>query len=240
MTALEVPITTNEVKVNDLAQGLQDGDFFRSLAKCPSKTFDELLDRADKYINLEEARGIKKIEEKRSAPKKEGEKKKVSTEKAKEVKKGRGDSPGSEFPYSAKRGPQNPKLSGGVCEEKKSNKRKDDANRGKEVREPPQKDGHSHKMGYIQMIVGGQLDGDSHIARKASLRDIHSRNMHEVQEIGDETWYSNVHFGPKEEGEILKPHNVALVITVEIGRSRSTKAGSKPNRGSRSSSSAGV
>ncbi|KAL8474005.1 hypothetical protein ACS0TY_030743 [Phlomoides rotata] len=51
--------------------GRQDNDFFKSLAKRPPKTFDELLDRADKYTNLEEARGVKKVEENGSTSKKE-------------------------------------------------------------------------------------------------------------------------------------------------------------------------
>ncbi|KAL8515696.1 hypothetical protein ACS0TY_014395 [Phlomoides rotata] len=76
--ALEVPTTTNDVKVNAFDQGLHDSDFFKSLAKRPPKTFDELLDRAGKYTNLEEARGLKKVEEKGSTPKKEEDKKKVS------------------------------------------------------------------------------------------------------------------------------------------------------------------
>ncbi|KAL0352560.1 UNVERIFIED_CONTAM: hypothetical protein Scaly_1644700 [Sesamum calycinum] len=53
--ALEVPTATQEVKANAFAQGLLDGDFFKSLAKKPATKFDALLARAAKYVNMEDA-----------------------------------------------------------------------------------------------------------------------------------------------------------------------------------------
>ncbi|KAL0361737.1 UNVERIFIED_CONTAM: hypothetical protein Sradi_3858200 [Sesamum radiatum] len=53
--ALEVPSATQEVKASVFAQGLMDGDFFKSLAKKPATKFDVLLAQAAKYINMEEA-----------------------------------------------------------------------------------------------------------------------------------------------------------------------------------------
>ncbi|KAL0451795.1 UNVERIFIED_CONTAM: hypothetical protein Slati_1157600 [Sesamum latifolium] len=41
--ALEVPSATQEVKASTFAQGLMDGDFFKSLAKKPTTKFDVLL-----------------------------------------------------------------------------------------------------------------------------------------------------------------------------------------------------
>lgn len=58
--ALDIPSTTEEVLANALTQGLQEGDFFISLAKKPTRNFDDLLARAKKYINLEKAHRIKK------------------------------------------------------------------------------------------------------------------------------------------------------------------------------------
>ncbi|KAI3451162.1 hypothetical protein Pfo_007827 [Paulownia fortunei] len=60
--ALEVPSATQEVLSNALAQGLQDGEFFRSLAKKSARSFDDLLARAEKYINMEEAQQMKRDE----------------------------------------------------------------------------------------------------------------------------------------------------------------------------------
>ncbi|KAL0324779.1 UNVERIFIED_CONTAM: hypothetical protein Sradi_5047200 [Sesamum radiatum] len=57
--ALEVPTATQEVKANAFAQGLLDGDFFKSLAKKPATKFDALLARAAKYVNMEDAQASK-------------------------------------------------------------------------------------------------------------------------------------------------------------------------------------
>ncbi|XP_073154100.1 uncharacterized protein [Henckelia pumila] len=53
--ALEVPAATADTLVNSFTQGLRGGEFFRSLLKKPPLTYDELLSRAEKYVNLEDA-----------------------------------------------------------------------------------------------------------------------------------------------------------------------------------------
>lgn len=52
---LEVPSATSEILVGVFLQGLVKGNFFLSLAKKPSTSYDELIRRAKKYINMEEA-----------------------------------------------------------------------------------------------------------------------------------------------------------------------------------------
>lgn len=59
---LEVPAASEEIKISAMTQGLREGDLFRSLALDPVSTFDRLLERAERYINLEEAQKIKKEE----------------------------------------------------------------------------------------------------------------------------------------------------------------------------------
>ncbi|XP_012853762.1 PREDICTED: uncharacterized protein LOC105973286 [Erythranthe guttata] len=63
---LEVPTTSDEVLMAALSQGLRDDEFFRALALEPSPDFDNLLGRASRFINLEEARQ-QKIEESHQA-----------------------------------------------------------------------------------------------------------------------------------------------------------------------------
>ncbi|KAL0451253.1 UNVERIFIED_CONTAM: hypothetical protein Slati_1103400 [Sesamum latifolium] len=58
--ALEVLSATQEVKASSFAQGLLDGDFFKSLAKKPATKFDALLARSTKYINIEDAQASKR------------------------------------------------------------------------------------------------------------------------------------------------------------------------------------
>ncbi|KAL0457979.1 UNVERIFIED_CONTAM: hypothetical protein Slati_0425100 [Sesamum latifolium] len=57
--ALEVPIATSNALIFAFTQGLQDGDFFKSLTKKPPRNFYNLLAIAEQYINLKEARKYK-------------------------------------------------------------------------------------------------------------------------------------------------------------------------------------
>ncbi|XP_012833285.1 PREDICTED: uncharacterized protein LOC105954155 [Erythranthe guttata] len=59
---LEVPATSEEVLINALAQGLRMGEFFDSLSKKAPVSFNDLLRRAEKYINAEEARRSRTME----------------------------------------------------------------------------------------------------------------------------------------------------------------------------------
>ncbi|XP_073154001.1 uncharacterized protein [Henckelia pumila] len=52
--ALEVPTATTDLLISAFTQGLTTGDFLKSLIKKPSYTYDELLARAEKYVNFEE------------------------------------------------------------------------------------------------------------------------------------------------------------------------------------------
>ncbi|XP_073030703.1 uncharacterized protein [Primulina eburnea] len=53
--SLEVPACAPETKTTAFTQGLREGDFFRSLVKKQPGNFEDLLSRAEKYINMEEA-----------------------------------------------------------------------------------------------------------------------------------------------------------------------------------------
>ncbi|XP_075504634.1 uncharacterized protein LOC142542074 [Primulina tabacum] len=53
--ALDVPTCATETKTTAFTQGLREGEFFKSLTKKVPGDFEDLLSRAEKYINMEKA-----------------------------------------------------------------------------------------------------------------------------------------------------------------------------------------
>ncbi|XP_073304110.1 uncharacterized protein [Primulina huaijiensis] len=53
--ALEIPAATPDIMRSAVTQGLRGGKFFKSLVKKPPLSYDDLLARAEKYMNLEDA-----------------------------------------------------------------------------------------------------------------------------------------------------------------------------------------
>lgn len=49
-----------ETKTITFTHGLKEGDFFRSLIKKIPRDFEDLLSRAEKYINMEESQKLKR------------------------------------------------------------------------------------------------------------------------------------------------------------------------------------
>ncbi|XP_073127795.1 uncharacterized protein [Henckelia pumila] len=66
--ALEVPTATPDLLISAFMQGLDTKDFLKSLIKRPAKTYEELLARAEKYVNMEEIQ-VSRAAVKRERPK---------------------------------------------------------------------------------------------------------------------------------------------------------------------------
>ncbi|XP_073017784.1 uncharacterized protein [Primulina eburnea] len=58
--SLDVPTCATETKTTAFTQGLREGEFFRSLIKKVPGDFEDLLSRAEKYINMEEVQKQKR------------------------------------------------------------------------------------------------------------------------------------------------------------------------------------
>lgn len=59
---MKVPTATLEVKINAFTNGVPDGDLFSSQAKKLMTSFDDLLNRVEKYVTLEKIRKAKKTD----------------------------------------------------------------------------------------------------------------------------------------------------------------------------------
>ena len=59
---MDIPTITSETMMNAFTQGLVDGDFFHSLVRKPPRSYDHMLNKANEYINVEEAQMARKKE----------------------------------------------------------------------------------------------------------------------------------------------------------------------------------
>ncbi|XP_073152355.1 uncharacterized protein [Henckelia pumila] len=66
--ALEVPMATPDLLISAFMQGLDTKDFLKSLIKRSPETYEELLARAEKYVNMEEIQ-VSRAAMKRERPK---------------------------------------------------------------------------------------------------------------------------------------------------------------------------
>ncbi|XP_073121148.1 uncharacterized protein [Henckelia pumila] len=66
--ALEVPMTTPDLLISAFMKGLYTKDFLKSLINRPPETYEELLARAEKYVNMEEIQ-VSRAAVKRERPK---------------------------------------------------------------------------------------------------------------------------------------------------------------------------
>ncbi|XP_073270439.1 uncharacterized protein [Primulina huaijiensis] len=70
--ALEIPAASPDIMISAFTQGLRGGEFFKSLVKKPPSSYDDLLARAEKYVNLEDAQRYRRMENRPGGSRVEG------------------------------------------------------------------------------------------------------------------------------------------------------------------------
>ncbi|XP_073269088.1 uncharacterized protein [Primulina huaijiensis] len=222
--ALDVPTCATETKTAAFTQGLREGEFFKSLTKKVSGDFEDLLSRAEKYINMEEAQ--KEVQEcsrdlapdhQLPRPKKRGfcTLHKVCYHNTEDCKTLKGNyalpsAPESSqankrlrLPWTSQQ-PGSSARGGNV-----RNNSRSDLGR-KRAQEPERKKTSPPAMGLIKMISGGSTDGDSNRARK-------SRSRRECMKVeGTRRSEAVISFGPEDLKGVNLPHNDALVIQAQV------------------------
>ncbi|XP_073153009.1 uncharacterized protein [Henckelia pumila] len=133
--ALEVPAATADTLVNSFTQALRGGEFFKSLVKKPPLTYDELLSRAEKYVNFEDAQRQRRQEgtsgskpNSKLGAKVEGKEEVGRKRVAKEMNRAKGPYPYVPLSVSLKKAMQ-------VCEDKRALVRPRNAEKGSRL--PP-------------------------------------------------------------------------------------------------------
>ncbi|XP_075500068.1 uncharacterized protein LOC142538641 [Primulina tabacum] len=240
--AMDVPTCVTETKTNAFTQGLREGKFFKSLTKKVPGDFEDLLSRAEKYINMEEAQKHKReaVRKERgdrlskpeecsrdlapdyqlSRPEKRGfcTLHKVCYHNTEDCKTLKGDYALPSAPGLSQAN-KRPRLPPWTSRQPESSSRGGDLrsnprNEPQRRREPePERKKNSPPvMGVIKMISGGSTDGDSNRARK-------SRSMRDCMEVeGMKRNEAVISFGPEDLKGVNLPHNDALVIQARVAK----------------------
>ncbi|XP_075507438.1 uncharacterized protein LOC142544263 [Primulina tabacum] len=214
--AVEIPAATPDIMISAFTQGLRGGEFFKSLVKKPPSSYDDLLARAEKYVNFEDAQPNRdKVMEVREP---EGR-----WEKSQRAEGGvrmppvdrregssSGDRPKPHPSLRRSRGP--PWINRRVGEPRREKRGQDAPQEPVEPRRRAEENNHSTR-GMIHMISGGATDGDSGRARK-----VHGRMLEnfEISRGADLPQDPVISFGPEDLRGIVAPHNDALVVTATI------------------------
>ncbi|CAA0840360.1 Unknown protein, partial [Striga hermonthica] len=198
---VDVPSAIEEIKSGGLTRGLLPGLCRNSLAKRPGRTFDEVLGRCAKYMNVEEEEAdFLQVAKAKIEPREEKKDKKPSStlERKGSPRIERGTVEGVEA------NSVHP-LVGPECENIGGDGEGDPAM-------TPDKEELPQKRGVIHMIFGGPTDGDSNRARKAYARGRYGKaEVQQVEENG-----SVMNLGPADIGKIERPHNDASMITAQV------------------------
>ncbi|XP_073271473.1 uncharacterized protein [Primulina huaijiensis] len=223
--ALEIPAATPDIMISAFTQGLRGGEFFKSLVKKPPSSYDDLLSRAEKYVNLEDAQrhkmmeqrpgrsrveGVERGNRKRGAAEREDDKARSrgqfsshvpldgSRDKVMEVRESEGRWEKSQRVECSARLPSRDKREGSSSRSRQRSRSSPRRGQG-----PP----------WINQRIGEQRGEDSGIARKARGRRLENFEISRGADLPQDPALS---FGPEDLRGVVTPHNNALVVTATI------------------------
>ncbi|XP_073066044.1 uncharacterized protein [Primulina eburnea] len=222
--ALEIPAATPDIMTSVFTQGLREIEFFKSLVKKPPSSYDDLLSRAEKYVNLEDAQRHKRMKQWPGGIRFEGAerggRKRGEGEREDDKARGRGllsshvPLDGSRDKVMEVREPDGrwEKSQRRIEEQRGKGRGQDIPQEPVEPRRRMNEDNH-HTRGMIHMISGDATDGDSGRARKT-----HGRRLEnfEISRGGDLPQDPVISFVPEDLRGIVTPHNDALMVTDTI------------------------
>ncbi|XP_073271485.1 uncharacterized protein [Primulina huaijiensis] len=224
--ALEIPAATPDIMISAFTQGLKGGEFFKSLVKKPPSSYDDLLARAEKYVNLEDTRRYRRMENRPGGSRVEGTKRGGRKRGAGEMKEDKDRVRGqfsSHVPLDRSRDKmmevREPEERWEKSQRVESSARlpsRDRQERSSSGSRPRSRPSPTRGQGppWINQRVGSREGKvEVKIARKAHGRRLENFEISRGADLPQDPVIS---FGPEDLRGIVAPHNDALVETATI------------------------
>ncbi|XP_075500197.1 uncharacterized protein LOC142538782 [Primulina tabacum] len=218
---LEIPAATPDIMISAFTQGLRGGEFFKSLVKKPPSSYDDLLARAVKYVNLEDAQRYRRMENRPEGSRVEGAerggKKRGAGEREEDRTRSRGQF-SSHVLLNRGRDKVMEVRESGERDEKsqrvESSARQEGSSSRSELRSRPSSRRGRGPPWIHQRIEEPRREGrDSGRARKAHGRRLENFEISRGADLPQDPVIS---FGPDDLRGIVAPHNDALVVTATV------------------------
>ncbi|XP_075500196.1 uncharacterized protein LOC142538781 [Primulina tabacum] len=224
---LEIPAATPDIMISAFTQGLRGGEFFKSLVKKPPSSYDDLLARAEKYVNLEDAQRYRRMEnrhggsrvegaerggKKRGAGEREEDRTRSRGQFSSHVLLNRGRDKVMEVRESGERDEKSQRVESSTRPPPRG--RQEGSSSRSELRSRPSSRRGRGPPWIHQRIEEPRREGrDSGRARKAHGRRLENFEISRGADLPQDPVIS---FGPDDLRGIVAPHNDALVVTATV------------------------
>ncbi|XP_073041818.1 uncharacterized protein [Primulina eburnea] len=233
--ALEIPAATPDIMISAFTQGLRGGEFFKSLVKKPPSSYDDLLSRAEKYVNLEDAQRYRRMENRpggsRGEGSERGSKKRGAGEREEDITRSRGQFSSHvplnrsrdkvmEVKESGERGEKSQRVESSARPPPRG--RQEGSSSGSELRSrPSSRRGRGppwiHQRIEEPMREGrGQDVPREHAEQRRGMNEDNHPTRGMIHMISGGATDGDSSFGPDDLRGIVAPHNDALVVTATV------------------------